>query len=128
MKPMKETTNRVLFRLCWVTAAVYVAIYIVGLCYLPITISIWFQAHFFYFHFIPMFLLQLLLCRTRSILVCILLPLGILAGVGLVWLCLTQWTLMGLVLFGYWCIAPILGCAVAWLVYCTGYLLGYRRV
>ena len=128
MKPMKESTNRVLTRLCWVTAAIYVAIYISSFWHLPIHVYTWQLSLLIYFHFIPMFLLQLLLCRTRSTPVCILLPLGILAGVGLVWLCLTQWTLLGLVLFGYWCIAPVMGCALAWVVYCAGYLLGYRRV
>ena len=93
-----------------------------------IHVYIWHQGLLFYFHFIPMFLLQLVLCRTRSIPARIFIPLGILAGVGLVWLCLTQWTLLGLVLFGYWCIAPVMGCALAWVVYFAGYLLGYRRV
>lgn len=127
MKPMKESTNRVLSRLCWVTAAIYVVIYVAAFWHLPIHVYIWHQGLLFYFHFIPMFLLQLVLCRTRSTPVCILLPLGILAGVGLVWLCLTEWTVMGWALFGYWCIAPVMGCALAWVVYFAGYLLGYRR-
>lgn len=94
----------------------------------PINVYIWHQALLIYFHFIPMFLLQLVLCRTRSIPVRILLPLGILAGVGLVWLCLTEWTVMGWALFGYWCIAPVMGCAVAWVVYGAGCLLREPQV
>ena len=127
MKTCNPNTNRILSRLCWVTAAIYVAIYVAAFWDLPINISIWHQGLLIYFHFIPMFLLQLVLCRTRSTPVSIFLPLGILAGVGLVWLCLTQWTLLGLVLFGYWCIAPVMGCFVAWIVYFAGYILGYRR-
>lgn len=128
MKTWNSNSNRMLFWLLWVTAAVYAAVFLSTFLHLPISISIWHQALLFYFHFIPMFLLQLLLCRTRSTPVCIFLPLGILAGVGLVWLCLTQWTVMGWALFGYWCIAPVMGCALAWVVYFAGYLLGYRRV
>lgn len=123
MKTWNPTTNRVLSRLCWVTAAIYVAIYISSFWHLPIHVYTWQLSLLIYFHFIPMFLFQLLLCRTRSIPVSIFLPLGILAGIGLVWLCLTQWTVMGWALFGYWCIAPVMGCALAWVVYGTGYLI-----
>lgn len=40
MKPMKESTNRVLSRLCWVTAAIYVAIYVAAFWHLPIHVYI----------------------------------------------------------------------------------------
>lgn len=128
MKPMKESTNRVLSRLCWVTAAIYVVIYVAAFWDLPIDIPVWHQALLIYFHFIPMFLLQLVLCRTRSIPVRILLPLGILAGVGLVWLCLAEWSIIGWALFIYWCTAPVIGCAVAWVVYGAGCLLREPQV
>ena len=128
MKPMKESTNRVLFRLCWVTAAVYAVVFVSAFWDLPIDIPVWHQALLIYFHFIPMFLLQLVLCRTRSIPVRILLPLGILAGVGLVWLCLAEWSIIGWALFIYWCTAPVIGCAVAWVVYGAGCLLREPQV
>lgn len=128
MKPMKESTNRVLSRLCWVTAAVYAVVFVSAFWDLPIDIPVWHQALLIYFHFIPMFLLQLVLCRTRSIPVRILLPLGILAGVGLVWLCLTQWSIIGWALFIYWCTAPVMGCALAWVVYGAGCLLREPQV
>ena len=117
-----------MFRLLWVTAAVYAVVFVSAFWHLPIDIPVWHQALLIYFHFIPMLLLQLVLCRTRSIPVRILLPLGILAGVGLVWLCLTEWSIIGWALFIYWCTAPVMGCALAWVVYFAGYLLGYRRV
>lgn len=123
MKDWNPNTNRILSRLCWVTAAIYVAIYVSAFWHLPIDIPVWHQALLIYSHFIPMFLLQLMLCRTRSIPVRLFLPLGILAGVGLVWLCLTQWTLLGWVLFAYWCTAPLTGCAVAWVAYGVSYLI-----
>ena len=123
MKPMKEATNRVLSRLFWVTAAGYAVIFVSAFWHLPIDIPVWHQALLIYSHFVPMFLLQLMLCRTRSIPVRLFLPLGILAGVGLVWLCLTQWTLLGWVLFAYWCTAPLTGCAVAWVAYGVSYLI-----
>ena len=128
MKPMKESTNRVLSRLCWVTAAVYAVVFVSAFWHLPIDIPVWHQALLIYFHFIPMFLLQLVLCRTRSIPVRILLPLGILAGVGLVWLCLAEWSIIGWALFIYWCTAPVIGCAVAWVVYGAGCLLREPQV
>lgn len=123
MKTWNPTTNRTLARLLWGTAAVYAVIFVAAFWHLPIDIPVWHQALLIYFHFIPMFLLQLVLCRTRSIPARIFIPLGILAGVGLVWLCLTQWTLLGWALFCYWCTAPVAGCAVGWVVYGLGYLL-----
>ncbi len=123
MKDWNPNTNRVLSRLFWVTAVGYAVIFVSAFWHLPIDIPVWHQALLIYSHFIPMFLLQLILCRTRSIPVRLFLPLGILAGVGLVWLCLTQWTLLGWVLFAYWCTAPLTGCAVAWVAYGVSYLI-----
>lgn len=128
MKTWNPNTNRILFRLCWVTAAVYAVVFVSAFWDLPIDIPVWHQALLIYFHFIPMFLLQLVLCRTRSIPVRILLPLGILAGVGLVWLCLAEWSIIGWALFIYWCTAPVSGCVVAWVVYGAGCLLREPQV
>ena len=40
MKTWNPNTNRMLSRLCWVTAAIYVAIYVAAFWDLPINISI----------------------------------------------------------------------------------------
>lgn len=123
MKTWNPNTNRILFRLLWVTAAVYAVVFVSAFWDLPIDIPVWHQALLIYFHVIPMFLLQLVLCRTRSIPVRLFLPLGILVGVGLVWLCLTGFHLIAWYLYAYWCMAPVTGCAVAWVVYGAGYLV-----
>ena len=79
-----------------VTMAVYTAAFAAAFSDLPLNIPSWHQLLLLYFHAFPMFFLQLLLCR-RARAVC--------------------WMVMGWFLLLWWCAAPLLGSALAWLVW-----------
>ena len=72
-----------------VTMAVYTAAFTAAFSDLPLNIPPWHQLLLLYFHAFPMFFLQLLL----------------------------GWMVMGWFLLLWWCAAPLLGSALAWLVW-----------
>ena len=75
-----------------VTMAVYTAAFAAAFSDLPLNIPPWHQLLLLYFHAFPMFFLQLFLSA---------------AG----------WMVMGWFLLLWWCAAPLLGSALAWLVW-----------
>ena len=90
-----------------VTMAVYTAAFTAAFSDLPLNIPPWHQLLLLYFHAFPMFFLQLLLCRRARAVWRLLVPLALLAG----------WMVMGWFLLLWWCAAPLLGSALAWLVW-----------
>ena len=66
---------------------------------------------------LPMFFLELLLCRTAKIKWRILLPAVLLAVPGLWFVASAEWYAMAWLLVGWWCVAPVLGCLAAWVIW-----------
>ena len=66
--------NAVLLALTLITFAAYAVVLVTAFWDLPLDIPTWHQLLLLYAHFIPMFLLELLLCRTAKIKWRILLP------------------------------------------------------
>lgn len=88
-----------------------------GLSDLPLNIPPWHQLLLLYFHAFPMFFLQLLLCRRARAVWRLLVPLALLAVPGVLFLSAAGWMVMGWFLLMWWCAAPLLGSALAWLVW-----------
>lgn len=98
-------------------AVAYLIIFAVCFSELPLNIPPWLQALLLYFHFIPFCLLQLLLCRLVRPLWRLLVSLAALVVPGFVWLCLVGWAALGWVLWAIWCMAPVAGCLLAWMIW-----------
>ena len=109
--------NAVLLSLTLITFAAYAVIFAAAFADLPMSIPPWHQLLLLYAHFIPMFLLELLLCRTAKVKWRILLPAVLLAVPGLWFVASAEWYAMAWVLAGWWCAAPVLGCLTAWAVW-----------
>ena len=86
-----------------VTMAVYTAAFTAAFSDLPLNIPRLHQLVVLYFHAVPMFFL--------------LLPLALLAVPGVLFLSAAGWMVMGWFLLLWWCAAPLLGSALAWLVW-----------
>ena len=109
--------NAVLLSLTLITFAAYAAVLVTAFWDLPLDIPPWHQLLLLYAHFIPMFLLELLLCRTAKLRWRLLLPAALLAVPGLWFVASAEWYAMAWVLAGWWCAAPVLGCLTAWAVW-----------
>lgn len=114
MVGMKEKGNRVLLALTLAAFAAYAAVFVTAFWELPLNVPQWHLLLLMAAHFVPMFLLELLLCRTAGVGWRILLPAALLALPGLWFLSTAEWYLMAWVLFGWWCVPPVLGCLAAW--------------
>lgn len=117
MAPMRETANRVLLVLTLLTFAAYAVVLVTAFWDLPLDIPSWHQLLLLYAHFIPMFFLELLLCRTAKMRWRILLPALLLLLPGLWFVASAEWYAMAWILAGWWCAAPVLGCLAAWAVW-----------
>ena len=71
--------NAVLLSLTLITFAAYAVVLVTAFWDLPLDIPTWHQLLLLYAHFIPMFFLELLLCRTAKLKWRILLPAVLLA-------------------------------------------------
>ena len=109
--------NAVLLSLTLITFAAYAVVLVTAFWDLPLDIPTWHQLLLLYAHFIPMFLLELLLCRTAKLKWRILLPAVLLAVPGLWFVASAEWYAMAWFLAGWWCVAPVLGCLAAWAVW-----------
>lgn len=118
--------DRILWVLFWLTMAAYAVVFGSAFSELPLNIPNWHQGLLLYFHFVPAFFLQLSLCRMTGPRRRFLLPVLLLAVPVLVFVAVADWALMAWVLAGFWCIAPLLGCALGWLVW--GVILLVRRL
>ena len=117
MQDMKQKSNRILLALCIFFFVLYAIIFGVAFADLPLNIPPWHQFLLLYFHFVPMFFLELLLCRTAKLRWRLLVPLIPLILVGLWFLSTAEWYLMAWILFGIWCVPPLLGCLAGWVVW-----------
>ena len=99
----------VLLSLTLITFAAYAAVLVTAFWDLPLDIPPWHQLLLLYAHFIPMFLLELLLCRTAKLKWRILLPAVLLAVPGLWFVASAEWYAMAWVLAGWWCVPDRLG-------------------
>lgn len=109
--------NAVLLALTLIAFAAYAVVLVTAFWALPLNIPPWHQLLLLYSHFIPMFLLELLLCRTAKLKRRILLPAVLLAVPGLWFVASAEWYAMAWGIVGGWCVAPVLGCLAAWAVW-----------
>lgn len=123
MKRFQTRLDRVLGMLFLGAAVAYLIIFAVCFSELPLNIGPWLQALLLYFHFIPFCLLQLLLCRLARPLWRLLVPLAALVVPGLVWGALCGWMAMGWLLWAIWCMAPVAGCVLAWMIWAIAWLI-----
>ena len=109
--------NAVLLSLTLITFAAYAVVLVTAFWDLPLDIPTWHQLLLLYAHFIPMFLLELFLCRTARLKWRILMPAILLAVPGLWFVASAEWYAMAWFLMGWWCVSPVLGCLAAWAVW-----------
>lgn len=117
MKQIQRKSDKVLLALSIVFSAVYCGIFLTAFSELPLRISPWHQDFLLFFHFIPMFFWELLLCRTATWKWRLILPAIPLVLVGLWFLSLAEWYVMAWILYLAWCIPPVLGCLTAYVVF-----------
>lgn len=109
--------DRVLLGLTLVTFAAYAVILVTAFWDLPMNIPPDHQFLLLYAHCVPMFFLELLLCRRATWVWRLLLPLVLLAIPGVWFLAAAEWYLLAWVLVGWWCAAPLAGCLLGWTVW-----------
>lgn len=126
MKRFQKPSDKILGILFLLTLIAYLIIFAVCFSELPLNIPPWLQALLLYFHCIPFCLLQLLLCRLVRPLWRLLVPLALLVIPGFIWLCLCDWMALGWLLWAIWCMAPVAGCLLAWLIWGVMWLMGRR--
>ena len=114
---MKNRTDNILLAVFLLTLTPYAAFFAYCFSELPLSITPPQQALLLYSHSIPMFFLQLLLCRTAKLRWRLLIPPVLLLIPGLVFVSTAGWHVIAWVLFGFWCIAPAAGCVLGWIVY-----------
>lgn len=117
---MKNRADKILLAVFLLTLAPYAAFFAYCFSELPLSITPPQQALLLYSHSIPMFFLQLLLCRTAKLRWRLLIPLLLLLIPGLVFTSTAGWHVIAWALFGLWCIAPTAGCVLAWAAYGLG--------
>ena len=120
MKQIEEKSDTLLLALCLLSFAVYAVIFASAFAELPLNISTWHQLLLLYFPFIPMFFLELLLCRTATLRWRLILPLIPLLLVGIWFLTLAEFHLPAWILFLFWCTPSLLGCLTAFGIWAIG--------
>lgn len=123
---MKGKTDRLLLTFFVGSMAFYVVIFATAFSSLPLNIPSWHQFLLLFFHFVPMFFLQLLLCRRAKLRWKLLCPLILLLVPGLVFLNGAEWDLMAWIFFLFWCIAPVAGSVLAWVVWAVAAVIAKK--
>lgn len=123
---MKSKTDRLLGIFFMASMVFYVVVFATAFSSLPLNIPSWHQLLLLFFHFVPMFFLQLLLCRRVKIRWRILGPLILLLVPGLVFLYGAEWDLMAWIFFLIWCIAPVTGSVLAWVVWAVAAVIAKK--
>lgn len=124
---MKQNKADLVLLGCFVAAlAVYAVIFCSAFLELPLNISPRHQFLLLFFHFVPAFFLQLLMCHMSGPAWRLALPPAMFLVPALVFVACTGGQLLGWLLAGFWCLAPLLGCALGWLVW--GVILLVRRL
>lgn len=90
---------------------------------LPIDCPTWHIRLVLFFQFIPMFFLQLLLCRKTQIFFRVLIPIGLAILVGVVFFYTIDWHIVGWIFFLVWSIAYFAGCCLGWITWFVGRIL-----
>lgn len=116
MKTVFRKGDKVLLIAFVISMVAYILIFAFAFAELPLNIPPWHQFLLLCFHFIPMFFLQLLLCRYATLCWKLLIPLILLVVPGILFLSKAEWDIIGWFIFLFWCVAPILGSAFAWIV------------
>jgi len=109
--------SKILLILFLLTMAVYVGIFATAFAELPIRIGPVHQLLLLLFHFVPMFLLELLLCQLTRPLWRMLVPILLLAVPVLVFVAVGEFYMAAWILAGLWCVAPVMGMLLACLVW-----------
>ena len=117
MKHIQRKSDKVLLVLCIGFFAVYCVIFLSAFSVLPLNIAPWHEKLLRFFHFIPMFFLELLLCRIATPKWRFIIPAIPLVLMGLWFLSHAEWYTLGWILFLAWCIPPALGCLTAFMVF-----------
>lgn len=127
MKPMEQRSNQVLLVLFLLSFVLYAVVFVSSFAELPINIPGWHQFLLLNAHCVPMFLLQLLLCRTAKVWMRLLIPPLPLVLVGLWFLSAVEWHIVGWFFFLLWCVPPVIACLAAWLVWWIARIAGRSR-
>lgn len=127
---MNSKTRRTDFILCFLFL-LFLLIYILVCrsCFksLPVdcpTCHIWVVL---YFQCVPMFFLQLLLCRKTRIFFRVMIPIILAILVGLVFFYTIDWHAAGWVFFLVWCISYFAGCTLAWITWIIGRIYIHKK-
>lgn len=113
----QEKTDIFLLACFVVSLGVYVAIFASAFVELPLNIRPWHQWLLLFFHFVPLFFLQLLMCHMPGPAWHRVLPLALFLVPAVLFALCTGGALMGWILAGFWCVAPLLSCLCGWLVW-----------
>lgn len=124
---MKSKTNKILFCFLFFFFAVYIFAVVRCFVELPIDRPTWNIRLILYFHGIPMFFFQLLLCRLAKPCYRVLTPVILLAVVGCIFLSTVDWDAPGWLFFLIWSIFYVGGCAFAWIVWGVGKKIKNRQ-
>lgn len=116
MKTVFHKSDKVLLSVFVISMMAYILIFALAFAELPLNIPPWHQFLLLHFHFVPMFFLQLLLCRKATLRWRLLIPLILLVVPGILFLNKAEWNIMGWIIFLFWCVAPVLGSVFAWIV------------
>lgn len=114
---MKNRTGQILLIAFVLTLAAYLVMFAAFFSQFPISASPLLQFLILYFHAIPMLLIQLLLFRLSKPWRWKLLPFLPMLVVGLAFLRIAEWHILGWILVLWWCAAPAAGCVLAWAAY-----------
>ena len=114
---MKNRTGQILLIAFVLTLAAYLVMFAAFFSQFPISASPLLQFLILYFHVIPMLLIQLLLFRLSKPWWWKLLPFLPMLVVGLAFLRIAEWHILGWILVLWWCAAPAAGCVLAWAAY-----------
>ena len=123
----QEKTDLFLLACFVVSLGVYVAIFASAFVELPLNIRPWHQWLLLFFHFVPLFFLQLLMCHMPGPAWHRVLPLALFLVPAVLFALCTGGMALGWMLAGLWCLAPLLGCALGWLVWGISRLFCRRR-
>ena len=114
---MKNRANQILLFLSLLSLVIYCAIFASCFSELPINPSPLHQRLVLYVHCIPMFFVQLLLCRLSKRWWWRLIPFLPILVVGFVFMHFAEWYILGWILVLWWSVAPTVGCLLAWAVF-----------
>lgn len=112
-----DLCSKILLALFLPAMAAYLFIFVTAFAELPVNIEPPHQFLLLFSHFIPMFLLELLLCRIARPLWRLLAPAILIAAPALIFVAICGFHAMGWLLAVFWCVAPLAGSVLAGLVW-----------